>query len=53
LLSMGRFHNEIELNSQPTFRDQFRVAGLIGPSNEHIDLQRYSNELAASTFPKF
>lgn len=45
LLSMGRFHNEIELNSQPTFRDQFRVAGLIGPSNEHIDLQRYSNEL--------
>ena len=45
LLSMGCYDTEIDLTLQPSLREAFRYAMLIGPSNEHSDLERYSNQL--------
>ena len=45
LLSMGCFDTEIDLTLQPSLREAFRYAMLIGPSNDHNDLERYSNQL--------
>lgn len=45
LLSMGRFDNEVNLLQHKSLRDCLRYAGLIGPSNDPDDLERYSNKL--------
>ena len=45
LLSLGRFSNEIDLCLQPSFWEAFRVAKLIGPSDEINELQKYSDAL--------
>ena len=45
LISMGKFHTEIDLTTRGSIRDSLRYAKLIGNSNREDDLKRYSNKL--------
>ena len=45
LLSMGRYDNEMEMTVQPSLRLCLREAKLIGPEDDIISLQKYSNDL--------
>jgi hypothetical protein len=45
LLSMGQFSTEVDLLMHGDIRECFRYAKLIGPSNDEVALQGYSNAL--------
>ena len=50
LLSMGRFHTEREILLQPSLRDSFKNAKLIGTEIDNESLTSYSNGLMNKFF---
>ena len=50
MLSLGRFSTEIDLTTHISIRECLRYAKLIGPSDDPLDLENYSNLLLRKWF---
>lgn len=44
-LSMGRFASEVNICLQPSLHESLRYSKLMGPSNDAVELQKYSRNL--------